>query len=216
MLHRDRLETRCHVKTKLLQSQKFPTCPCRSVLRSIKAHVRANTAPEDVKKERNWHPHLARAAVPLSRKLKKKYQVNHDWDSPEEEKESGLHSWKRQAKCCSTRSLSWVSPISSTTFKKDLRERNQKKRKRLWDVLWACFCERYQCMKSKPRLSNSHLRAWSRVFPVKSKNFRYSSPTAWLKSLLNRNNNTFCVSVITTLSLRNRSITISSTPGLFS
>lgn len=70
MLHRDRLETRCHVKTKLLQSQKFPTCPCRSVLRSIKAHVRANTAPEDVKKERNWHAHLARAAVPLSRKPK--------------------------------------------------------------------------------------------------------------------------------------------------
>lgn len=45
--------------------------------------------------------------------------------SPEDEKVWGLHCWKRQEKCCSTRSLSWVSPISTTTLRKDLGEESK-------------------------------------------------------------------------------------------
>lgn len=53
---------------------------------------------------------------------------------------------------------------------------------------WYCFMSSLseKCRRSTPRSGNSHLRAWSSVSPVKSKNFRYSSPTARLKSLLNR------------------------------
>lgn len=154
----------------------FPTCPCKSVLRSIKAHVRANTAPEDIKKR-------GRMARVTCEKKSRKHPVNHYGGSPEVEKESGLHSWKRQAKCCSTRSLSWVSPISSTTFKKDLSEGSRKENKKDYEAFYERLVKDVAA-PSKLRLCNSHLREWSRVCPVKSKNFRYSSPTARLKSWL--------------------------------
>ena len=112
------------------------TCPCKSVLRSIKAHVRANTAPEDIKKQ----------SVNATREDSlqdlwawvKHYKVNSD--SPEEEKASGLHWWKRRAKCCSTRSLSWLSPISTTTFRKDLRARDVERRQTFYKVFYELFC----------------------------------------------------------------------------
>lgn len=43
MPHRDH-----RVKTKFKMS---PTCPCKSVFRSIRAHVRANADPDDIQKE---------------------------------------------------------------------------------------------------------------------------------------------------------------------
>lgn len=92
------------------------TCPCKSVLRSIRAHVSANTDPEDIKKGKIIHLSVICECTVLCLWL-----LNRGWGLPEEEKESGLHWWKRQAKCCSTRSLSWVSPISTTTFRKDLQ-----------------------------------------------------------------------------------------------
>ncbi len=72
--------------------------------------------------------------------LEQKCHVNHDWGSPEEEKESGLHWWKRQAKCCSTRSLSWVSPISTTTFRKDLNVGNRKENKTVYQTFYERAC----------------------------------------------------------------------------
>lgn len=53
------------------------TCPCKSVLRSITAHVRANTAPEDTKTEQQWHMHHLLYLNPHSCILDTSYDLTH-------------------------------------------------------------------------------------------------------------------------------------------
>lgn len=115
------------------------TCPCRSVLSSITAHVSVST-------------------------------------DPVEESTSGLHCWKRVEKCCRTLSRSWVSPVKTTSFRNDLRTR------KVWK---ATLDGSPQCVLRVWK-RGAYRNACSRLWLVKSKNLRYSSPVARLNSLLSK------------------------------
>lgn len=119
MPYRGCLVTRCWVKTKLLQSY-LPMQVSVEKHQSTRKSQHRSWGYEKKKEEKSEDDtHLSDVSTCCC-------VFKHDRGSPEEENESGLHCWKRQAKCCSTRSLSWVSPISTTTFRKDLSERRKK------------------------------------------------------------------------------------------
>lgn len=160
-----------------------PTCPCKSVLRSIKAHVRANTDSEDVNKKGKWHILSTHCCI-SEQKTKSNPCLRLTWWG------EGVGVALMEA---AGEMLQHALPLLRLSYQyhhlqeRSERGRNHKDIKNNYEMfLWACFLSDVTACESKLHLCNAHLRAWSRLCPVKSKSLRYSSPTARLKSLLNR------------------------------